>query len=79
MSDFRDQMADWADVDVAQYLLAQCLGVFPRDASMIEKKSIYWSDNSLGNALYRMLEALVSAGVIEKRDEPDLQYRWIID
>lgn len=79
MSDFREQMADWTDVDAAQHLLAQCLGIFPFDASMIEKKSIYWSDNLLGDALYRMLEALVSAGVIEKRDEPDLQYRWIGD
>lgn len=79
MSDFREQMADWTDVDAAQHLLAQCLGIFPRDVSMIEKKWVYWSDNALGSALYRMLEALVSAGVIEKRDEPDLQYRWIGD
>jgi hypothetical protein len=79
MGDFREQLADWTDVDAAQHLLAQCLGIFPLDASMIEKKSVYWSDNPLGDALYRILEALVSAGVIEKRDEPDLQYRWIID
>ena len=37
MSDFREQMADWTGVDAAQHLLAQCLGIFPFDAPMIEK------------------------------------------
>jgi hypothetical protein len=26
--------------------------------------------------LYEMLKKLVAAGVLERRDEPDIQYRW---
>jgi hypothetical protein len=39
-------------------------------------KHVFWSDHPIGNALYRMLDELVGVGVLEKRDEPDTQYRW---
>jgi hypothetical protein len=30
----------------------------------------------MGNTLFAMLDQLVKQGVLEKRDEPDIQYRW---
>ena len=43
---------------------------------MNEAKWVYWSDNPLGNMLYGTLERLLELGALEKREEPDLQYRW---
>jgi hypothetical protein len=35
-----------------------------------------WSNNPIGDMLMQQLELLVEQGVLEKRDEPDLQFRW---
>jgi len=43
---------------------------------MNDVKWIYWSENSLGTMLHSTLERLSDLGVLEKREEPDLQYRW---
>jgi len=43
---------------------------------MREFKLVYWSANPLGEALVRTLDQYVALGILEKRDEPDFQYRW---
>ena len=57
-------------------MLAQCLGIMPLGTGMNEAKWVYWSDNPLGNMLYGTLERLLKLGALERREEPDLQYRW---
>ncbi len=39
-------------------------------------KHVFWSTNPVGNMLYAMLDQMVAVGILEKRDEPDFQYRW---
>ncbi|MEU9233502.1 hypothetical protein [Streptomyces subrutilus] len=39
-------------------------------------KSVFWTDNPLGNALHEVLLQLVAAGVLERREEPDEQFLW---
>jgi hypothetical protein len=51
------------------------LGLFEAQAFR-EVKWVFWSDNPLGNALWDLLHALVKAGVLEHREEPDHQFRW---
>jgi hypothetical protein len=76
METLRVALADWTDFDASAHMLAQCLGIMPSQHDMKEAKWVYWSENPLGTMLYSTLERLVGLGVLEKRDEPDLQYRW---
>jgi hypothetical protein len=43
---------------------------------MKDVKWVYWSENPLGTMLHSTLERLSDLGVLEKREEPDVQYRW---
>jgi hypothetical protein len=76
METLRVALADWTDFDASAHALAQCLGIMPLHQKMIEEKWVYWSENPLGTMLYSTLERLVELSVLEKREEPDLQYRW---
>ena len=70
-------LEDWQDVDITQFRLGIAIGVFsPSAAFPTEVKPILWTDNPIGNMLYRMLELMVVGGVLQRRDEPDIQYRW---
>jgi len=73
---FREALASWTDADAAMHMLARSLGVVAQNSTTREVKWIYWSNNPLGEFLYRMLNELVLLGALEKRDEPDLQFRW---
>ena len=60
-------------------MLAQCLGIMPPQLQMKDVKWVYWSENPLGTMLHSTLEQLSELGVLEKREEFDLQYRWYSD
>jgi len=68
-------LADWTDWDFAAHILGRALGLTLGDFST-EAKSVYWTDNRLGNGLHDALLALVQAGVLERRQDPDEQFRW---
>jgi hypothetical protein len=72
----RDALQDWGDWDVAEYRLAMVLGIIARDANFATVKGTFWSNNPVGNFLYQTLDGLVSIGALERRDEPDIQFRW---
>ena len=76
MNTLRTALVEWTDFDVAAHALAQVLGIFPFDMPMREVKYVYWSNVPLGNSLIQQLERLAQLGVLERREEPDLQYRW---
>ena len=72
----REALADWSDWDGAGYALGICLGLMPPEPGWGRAKHVFWSNHDIGNMLYAMLDQLVTASVLEKRDEPDIQYRW---
>ena len=72
---FAADLADWTDWDVAAYHLGLHLGALPGDFAT-ENKAVFWTDNPLGNGLHDALLALERAGVLERREEPDEQFRW---
>ena len=76
MVTLKELLADWSDFDAAAHSLAQVLGIIPQGVPMRAHKNVYWSNNSLGNMLHEQLEKLASEGILEKREEPDSQYRW---
>jgi hypothetical protein len=75
----RESLQDWTDIDVAAWRLAQVIGVIGSDKELRDIKWMFFSANPVGDALYRSLDELRMAGVLEKRDEPDFQYRWRLD
>lgn len=73
----KSALCEWTNWDGAAYRLAIALGVMqPADSFQTTMKHVFWSDNPLGSALYHILDTLVSAGVLLRRDEPDIQLRW---
>jgi len=68
-------LRDWTDTDAAEHALAKILGVMPPRSHMRDAKWVYWSNSSLGNELHALLDRLTNLGFLERRDEPDLQYR----
>ena len=76
METLRVALADWTDVVASAHTLTQCLGIMTSQLQMKEVKWVYWSENSLGMMLHGTLERLLELGVLEKREEPNLQYRW---
>ena len=74
--ELKESMREWMDVDMAQHELAKCLGVFGLHTEMRHYKSVYWCNNDWGNELYEILLKLASLGLLEHREEPDIQFRW---
>jgi hypothetical protein len=73
----REDLADWTDWDGAAHALAQSIGLMDRSLSInTDAKHLYWSDNPIGKALQAALESFTAAGFLERREEPDIQFRW---
>lgn len=73
---FKDAMQNWQDFDGAQYNLAICLGIIDAKYNFhIDTKHVFWTDNSLGNMLYAILENMRDEGILE-HNEDELQFRW---
>jgi hypothetical protein len=76
-STLRETLLNWTDADIAAYHLALCLGLMSVDVDFaVKAKHVFWTDNNIGNLLYQILEELAQQAVLEKRDEPDYQFRW---
>lgn len=84
IASLQERLAGWTSWDGAAYHLGACLGFWPEfgapgDAtgpfdSWHGVKGIMWS--SEGDHLYHFLDGLVEMGCLERRDEPDIEYRW---
>lgn len=72
---FPDELADWTDWDCAAYSLRCALGLFS-EGGYPDNKHVFWTNNPLGKGLHEALLTLAEAGVLEQRDEPDVQFRW---
>jgi hypothetical protein len=66
---------EWTDWDVAGFQAGRALGLFNRQ-SWLETKHVFWTDNPVGNMLHAMLAELATSGILDRRAEPDIQYRW---
>ncbi|MZD03716.1 hypothetical protein GTW43_01260 [Streptomyces sp. SID5785] len=74
--DLSEGLAGWTDWDGAAFVVGRSLGIFAESVTFTQVKSVFWTDNPLGNALHEVLLQLVAAGVLERRDEPDEQFLW---
>lgn len=69
-------LAEWADIEAAEYVLGLCLGLYSADANPRDLKHVFFSNNPVGNLLHQILDELVANGILEARDEPDFEFRW---
>ncbi|MFJ4336590.1 hypothetical protein [Streptomyces sp. NPDC088915] len=70
-------LAEWNDWDGAAFEVGRSLGIFSEAEKFTQVKRVFWTDNPLGNALHEVLLQLAAAGVLERREEPDEQFRWL--
>ena len=82
MAGLKERLSDWKGWDMVSYDVGACLGFWgdfgapPGHDCWKSYKWVMWSDNPLGNILSDFVHNLVKIGMLEKRDEPDVQYRW---
>ncbi len=48
----------------------------PDGSGWYDIKGIIWSVNPLGDAIGNFIYALVDVGMLEQRNESDIQFRW---
>lgn len=74
----KERLKDWTDIEGAQYEIAVALGIIDpqRFPAMADAKHVFWSNHPIGNMTHKFLEEMTALGIVQKRDEPDFQYRW---
>jgi hypothetical protein len=77
-STLRGRLQQWKDIEAAAFDLAVILGLWQDPTNYSTTlKHVFWTNNSVINTLLRTLDAMVTAGMLEKRDtEEDPEYRW---
>jgi hypothetical protein len=73
---FAHDLAEWTDWDVAAYHLGRSIGLFAVGDFAVTHKHVFWTENPVGAALHDTLLGLTRAEVLERREEPDEQFRW---
>ena len=69
-----DRLAEWRDWDGAAFELGVVLGLF-EEGDWLKNKGIVWSANPVGDVLHEILLTLTRAGLLERREEPDVAFR----
>jgi hypothetical protein len=82
IASLQERLKGWVDWDGAIYQVGACLGFWPEFGAPTGEdhwngvKGVIWSANPLGDALANLLESLVIEGCLERREEPDIAFRW---
>jgi hypothetical protein len=73
----KSRLLEWTDWDYAMYYLGIALGLIDESVPFATKaKHVFWTNNPVGVLLMGILDSMVVAGILLKRDEPDYQFRW---
>ncbi len=71
----RDELQTWVNADKASHILGRDIGVF--DGTLNLYRLTLFMPTPISTALYKMLNELVTAGVLERRDDPEIEFRWV--
>lgn len=80
IASLQERLMDWTEWDGAAYHLGACLGFWPEMGAPPGEdhwhgvKGVMWSSH--GDFLYTFLDALVKEGFLERKEEPDISYKW---
>ncbi len=76
MRTLKDPIADWTDIDVAEFHLATALGLMGPDTDSHRAKHVFWSNNPVGNMLYEIIKLLIEQRILETHPDDDTIVRW---
>lgn len=82
IASLKERLADWVDWDITIYNVGACLGFWPEYGAPYGEdpwhgnKGVIWSANPINNAISFFLEELLKEGCLERKEEPDIAYRW---
>ena len=82
IASLQERLSGWTSWDIAMYHIGACLGFWPEFGAPYDHdswhgvKGVIWSGNPLGDALSNFIVALSEEGCLERREEPDIEYRW---
>lgn len=71
----RSWLRDWTELDLAGFVLAVTLGIFPVGVSFREVEGAHFKSGLVGERLISAVEMLVYAGVLQGRDDGN-EVRW---
>jgi hypothetical protein len=71
----RDELQTWVFEEEASYILGCDIGVFDGTPNLY--RLTLNMPTPISTALYKMLNELVTAGVLERRDDPEIEFRWV--
>ncbi|MCM2416667.1 hypothetical protein [Streptomyces sp. RKAG293] len=74
--DLPEGLAGWTDGDGAAFVVGRSLGIFDGSEAFTQVRGVFWTDGLLGDALRVVLVQLAAAGVLERWEVPDGQFRW---
>lgn len=69
-------LTDWTDWSLTSFRLGRAIGVYETDGHWDKVGSAIWIDNTVGAGLHEAVVALAESGVLERRDDPDPEFRW---
>jgi hypothetical protein len=81
----KERLSVWSSWDITSYEVGACLGFWPNFGALPGNdpwhgiKGVIWSSNILGDSINVFISALVDEGMLEKRDDPDIEFRWNIN
>ncbi|HNC59700.1 MAG TPA: hypothetical protein PLP33_30015 [Leptospiraceae bacterium] len=67
-NDFKSQVMDWTDYDVAEFFLGISLGIFEPNVDFLDCKDVIWSNTPIGNLLCDIINCMVKEGVLLKEE-----------
>ena len=62
------------DIDVAQFKIGAILGFWSADDEFNSYKGLFWTDNPIGNSLYKIIENLIDIGALKWESYHVVQY-----
>lgn len=74
MKSFLDEITEWTDTDICQFILCQNLGLLPEDAEFSKNKHFFWTKNDVGLFSHSMLIQLHAFDFIDYNEDAE-QYR----
>ena len=81
-SGLKERLNGWTPWDQTMYHVGACLGFWPEGGAPYDHdpwhgiKWVIWSANPLGDTIANFIAALVSANILERRESPDISFRW---
>jgi hypothetical protein len=72
------RLRDWTEIESAMTAVIELLGIidFEKFPYSTKSKHVFWTVNPVGSLATDLLDRLVTIGILERRYEDEIEYRW---